>query len=113
MTNNHNNNVGDVLRRTLRRLVFATVVLYLFLAGLVAFVWVDGMSQRAEIRNVALTTNTALCTLRHDLEKRIETSQQFLEENPNGIPGFSAEVIEQSIANQQDTIEALEVLRCP
>jgi hypothetical protein len=54
----------------------------------------------------------ALCVLRADLERRVATSRDFLEENPAGIPGIPARTIRDGIRNQERTIEALSGLSC-
>jgi presenilin-like A22 family membrane protease len=100
------------IQRALLRLVIATLVAYVFLAGLSIFVYVDAANRRAAIAEVAVETNTALCALRGDLERRIAAAEVFLDENPDGVPGISAEVIRTSIANQQLTIDALSSLDC-
>lgn len=76
--------------------------LYLIVIGAVAFVYLK------EHR-----TQTALCALRVDVEKRIESSQNFLLENPNGTPGISVAVIRSSIMNSERTVKALSGLTCP
>jgi hypothetical protein len=104
--------IQEVLSKALRNLALATVALYLILAAAGAFAWIELNHRRDEIRQVAFSTNQALCALRTDLELRVANAEEFLAENPNGIPGISAATIEQSIQNQRSTIEALEDLDC-
>ena len=60
------------------------------------------------------TANTqALCALRADYQKRIDTSRKFLVTHPRGIPGISAGVIRTGIVNSQRTVTALGPLTCP
>jgi hypothetical protein len=92
----------DVLRRSLRRLALATVLLYLILGGLWLKVYLDQKN----------TTKT-LCTLRDDLRKRVDASVNFLADHPNGVPGIPAKTILDGIKNQRDTIIALNGLDCP
>jgi hypothetical protein len=54
----------------------------------------------------------ALCTFRADLQARVQTSEDFLEKNPEGFPGFPAQTIKQGIDNQRQTVEALSALNC-
>jgi hypothetical protein len=103
------NDAKEMIQKGLRRLAVATVAVYLALASLGVFVWV----QQAQTNQVAVTTNRALCALRQDLEGRVEVSRRFLEENPDGIPGIPAKTLRDSIANQQRTILALAILNCP
>lgn len=93
--------IVDSIKRTLRLLVAATVVLYVVL-GTVVF-----LNYRSSD-----TTNDALCALRGDLERRVEQSQQFLIEHPNGVGGIPAATIRQGLVNQQHTIHALRKLSC-
>lgn len=104
--------VREQLTTTLRRLVVATVGLYVVIILLIGFVWFDGANRSEDIARVATSTNHALCVLRTDLERRVSDSITFLADHPNGIPGISAETIQQSITNQQRTIDALADLEC-
>jgi hypothetical protein len=87
--------VADELRRTLKRLVVATVVIYVVLLA------------------VTGTTYAALCALDHDLQNRVSDSQQFLKEHPRGIAGIPASAIRVSMNSQEDTIHTLDILHCP
>jgi hypothetical protein len=101
------------LQRSLRRLNWTVVVLAILLLTLFLGSFVVSAIQRNEIRKVTATTTSALCTLRHNLEIRVAASRQFLKDHPNGIQGIPASAIEQDIANEQKTIDALNVLICP
>lgn len=57
-------------------------------------------------------THDALCALKLDLEVRHTNGVKFLKDNPDGIPGISAEQIQQSLDNQQSTLDALASLDC-
>ena len=100
------------LQRTLRALVIATVVMYVALAGLGLYVYVSGNNQRAALADTVNTTTMALCALRPDLETRVASSERFLEENPSGVPGIPAKLIQDNIRNQQRTVDALSGLSC-
>jgi hypothetical protein len=89
------------IKRTLYMLVAATVVLYVVLGVLVVLTYSNSSD-----------TNHALCALRGDLEKRVESSRTFLIEHPEGIPGIPAQTIRQGLVNQQHTIQALSSLSC-
>lgn len=56
---------------------------------------------------------TGLCAMRADAQERIDQSADFLKENPNGIPGISAEQLKRSTANSIRTRDALKDLDCP
>lgn len=92
---------ADILRKTLRRLTIATVVLYLALGGVALKIYLDGR-----------TTTKALCSLRTDLTNRVLASIQFLKDHPQGIEGIPVKVIIDGISNQSRTIVALKDLSC-
>lgn len=96
-------------RRTLRR-AWANLALISLLvtAGLGAY-YLQKIHDIAEKNTQA---RRALCALRDDLDKRIEGSQNFLDEHPNGIPGIPASLIRQGLSNSRRTRETLEVLDC-
>jgi hypothetical protein len=62
------------------------------------------------VQNVQRGTRAekALCVFRDDIERRAEAAEDFLIENPNGIPGITPETIRQSLKNQEDTLKALD-----
>ena len=102
----------DELQRTLRLLTVATVVLYLVLAGLGIAGYIDTAHRRAEIREIARSTNSALCALRGDLHRRVQNAVEFLEKNPGGVDGITPAVIRQGIQSQRSAIDALKVIDC-
>lgn len=67
---------------------------------------------RAELAIIATQTHSALCTLRADLQHRIDDANKFLVDHPNGIPGISAQEIKNSINNEEQTVNALAPLKC-
>lgn len=90
------------LRKSLRRLVVATIVLYVVFFAAGAKVYLDGRK-----------TTKSLCSLRTDLQVRVDASAKYLADHPEGIPGISPKMIRDGIANQQRTIQALRGLTCP
>lgn len=102
----------DPVRVALRRLLVSMLVVYFILAGLMVFVFVDSARRRAELGRVTVNTTRSLCTLRTDLERRVDASARFLADHPDGIAGISAVAIQQSIENQQRTVDALANLNC-
>lgn len=101
MTEQEKADIAAQLRRTLRILGVATVSLYLVVVVAVFLVYRD-----------ANHTTVALCALRADVEQRIASSQDFLKEHPNGVPGFNAAAINASLVNSQRTVKALSGLDC-
>jgi predicted negative regulator of RcsB-dependent stress response len=69
--------------------------------------------QNQQIDEVAMANQQALCALRNDLERREETTERFLQEHPNGIPGISSQQLQESLENQRRTIRALRFIECP
>ena len=65
-----------------------------------------------EVHDIATDSEGSLCALRHDVERRIAASEEFLEENPQGAGGITPAVIQQGIDNQRATIDALSDLSC-
>jgi hypothetical protein len=93
--------VGQVIKRSLRWLIGLTVALALALSGVAFYTF-----------QTASTSTRALCALRADLERRVESSQAFLVEHPGGIPGISVKTIQSGIKNQRATIRALQGISC-
>lgn len=93
--------VLESIKRTLRLLVVATVVLYLMVAGGIIYTYVT-----------VATNKEALCSVRQDFERRVETSQQFLIDHPKGTPGIPTSILRRSIDDQKRTIEALQIISC-
>jgi hypothetical protein len=79
----------------------ATVALSFALAGVATWTW-----------STSHASQQALCTLRSDLESRVETSKTFLKENPAGVAGIPARTIQDGINSQERTILALRSLSC-
>lgn len=65
-----------------------------------------------KIDTEASNTRHALCTFRGDLERRVQSSRDFLRDHPKGIPGIPSVTIRTGITNQQRTIDALQDLEC-
>lgn len=90
------------LRRTLRILIGLTVVLYVFLTFIAGYAYIQGQ------RNTR-----ALCTIRANAADRIEQTQTFLQEHPEGINGISALDLRRSLTTYQNTVRALDDVDCP
>jgi hypothetical protein len=104
--------IGAQLQRGLRRLTYATAVLFVALAALGVYAWRDAVTKRHDLQREEARTTAALCTLRGDLEQRVRSSEEFLAKNPRGIPGISASTIRSSLDGQRRTVEALSGLDC-
>ena len=104
---------GKNLQGALRRLVTATVVLYLGLAGLGVLVEYRTHESREVIARVAIRTGEALCSFKTDIERQVKASEKFLKDHPDGIPGIPAPLIKQGIDNRKQTLASLKPLECP
>lgn len=90
------------IKRTLRELIVATIILY----GVVITIGALSLKQ-------ANRTHDALCTFRGDLQHRVDQSVAFLREHPKGLPHIlSGPQLAAQIHNQQLTIAALDELGC-
>jgi hypothetical protein len=108
---NEPEDVGDQLQTALRRLTWATVLVYVVLSAIIVIGYITASHQREALEETAINVNGALCTLRNDLEQRADASQALLEDD--GIPGLSETVLRTSIRNLRETVDALNSLDCP
>jgi type II secretory pathway pseudopilin PulG len=82
-------------------------------AAISALTAIHASRQTARVVRSNTRASVALCALRLDLERRVDGSIKFLTEHPHGFSGISARAIQAGIDNQERTIVALKVLRCP
>jgi uncharacterized membrane protein YraQ (UPF0718 family) len=71
--------------------------------------------QRASLqRQVAINnaTTKAVCALRADYRRRVQTTNDFLKEHPEGFAGISAAILKRSNKSAQDTVDSLAGLKC-
>jgi hypothetical protein len=104
--------VEQSLATRFRTLVAATVLLYAALIGVGTYGYIARSHDLAKIDQITITTRTAMCLFRTNIEKQVATSTEFLENNPDGIPGLPAATIRASIQRQRDTLVALDILNC-
>jgi hypothetical protein len=69
-------------------------------------------NQSVELRRVAVETHAALCAFKLGLQDRVASAEEFLIENPEGIPGISRQDIQRSIDAQKSTLLSLDELDC-
>jgi hypothetical protein len=93
------------------------VVAYLIFTGLfIASLWLtthQAEQSRADLKRETTKINFALCELRYNIERRVQTSEQFLVDHPEGIPGIPKSTIVQGITDQKENLKALTILSCP
>lgn len=86
-----------------------------FLKLLIAFAFL-GLTSAAlglYVAHVATENKKGLCALRTDAEDRINQTQDFIKEHPDGIPGISIAQLKRSTNNSVRTFMALEEVDCP
>jgi hypothetical protein len=105
--------IASQLRRQLRWLTYATLVLYLAMALLAGLAWRDSIAKSRALQKETVTTTTALCILRDDMEARVNATLTFLAKHPTGAFGLTAAEIAASVAGDQHTVTALASLNCP
>jgi hypothetical protein len=110
--------IDELMARTFW-LLAAMVAVFIAAAAVATVNWIrigdrarENRDTIAQVAALSVRTNGALCALRRDLELRVASSKQFLQEHPEGIAGVPVKVIQDSIRNQQRTILALSNLNC-
>lgn len=101
--------MADDLQRGIRRLAALTVVLFVLLAGLGAYVYV----RLSDISDRGARAHTAVCVLRADEIARVAAARAFIAEHPGGFAGITVESLQQTINSQERTIAALAIADCP
>lgn len=92
---------------------YRRVTVAILLAGSLAFgsvILAVGLMRHTD--EEAKQTTAALCALRHDLQRRVQSSEQLLATHPQGIADIPAATIRKGIAEQKRTIGALSGLDC-
>lgn len=97
----------DDLKKSLWRRWFG-VAIALAISGMLLFLVNNRVSDTAQ------TNTAALCAFRADLQRRVDQGDAFVKDHPglksfDGIPMSS---IKLTIANQKDSLSALQVLNC-
>lgn len=54
----------------------------------------------------------ALCAQKTTAQTQAKQTEEFIKDNPNGIPGISRAVLERSKTNAQRTVKSLESVDC-
>lgn len=107
--------IGKSIRRSIKWLAWATVLLYVALLGAMFYVYHDSSTKRHDIAVSQVRVESALCGLTSDLRSRIADSKAFLLAHPDGLPklGITAATIQATIANEERTILSLSPVQCP
>lgn len=92
---------NERLHRFFFRVLIIFAVLGITVSATAYFTW-----------ETAKESKDGLCAIRHDSERRVSLGEQFLKENPNGIPGISTDSLRRSVNNAKETVESLSSLHC-
>jgi len=68
--------------------------------------------QNRERTQEGRNAHAALCVFKGSVARAVQQTEDFLQHNPNGLPGIPASVLRQSLTQQETTLRALDVLRC-
>lgn len=99
------------IRMTCRRIRFEQWVLLFVVALGATSTSVIGIATLNQSHEGAIAKQ-ALCSLKLDLEHRVDQGTAFLRANPNGAFGLTKAQIQASIDNQKRTIDSLSALHC-
>lgn len=99
---NNNPGTADSLRRTLKKLVIATAILYLAMAGIAIYIY-----------RVSQDNAEGLCAFRNEAQQRVDQSKAYLKKHPNGTKEIPAGIIKTGIHNAEQTVKALSGISCP
>jgi hypothetical protein len=96
------------LEDSVRRLIRWSIGLY----ALVIVLIVAAAGGTVYVVNTNHDTRDSLCSLRGDLESRVQQTRDYLEKHPEGFPGVPARQLRDSLRNQERTVDALANLDC-
>lgn len=77
---------------------------------------VGGITMSITVAYVFITSaknQDALCSVRHDAERRVVQTEQFLDDHPEGIPGIPVSTLQRGLEAAKETVKSLDNLRCP
>lgn len=95
----------EYINNRLRRFFVKIIVMFAFLGltcGVLGYY----------VAKVSAENKKGLCAVKGENIKRVALGVQFLQENPNGIPGISVDSLKRSTRNAQQTVDALSSVSC-
>jgi hypothetical protein len=101
------------LQRSVRGLGLWTMILYGLVAVLLVLAIAYATSERNRIEDHQEQVTVALCNFREDIQRRYDTTVQFIVDHPDGIPGISVADLQRSADNLAATLQSLRDLPCP
>lgn len=99
--------------RRLRRLLIQVYVLYGVVLAVFVFTAAKLDGAQSDTRSVAVQLNHSVCTWRSDLQRRYQTTAEFLRDNPAGFPGVPLKTLTDGQRNLRRTIKSFRGLSCP
>lgn len=93
---------NDRLHRFFVRVMIIFALLGFTVAGSVVYVYTTSENNKE-----------ALCAYQADLVQRVASGEQFLKDNPNGIPGISEQTIRASIDSLKQSLKSFAIVNCP
>lgn len=106
----NDNGIATELQHALRRLLYATIVLYVVMIVVVTVVYRDSNSK---LNHRSKLNSAALCAYRDALQQRIDDAAVTLRAHPEGAHGFSAEQLSTMLTNQKAVLASFLILECP
>lgn len=97
----------DGIAQNVRLLTRATALLYVSLAVIIL---VAGFLRAKDLEGHTrhnTQARYALCALKSDLGRRIQITERFLRDHPQGIPGVSRADLQVSLNNQKSTFSTI------
>jgi hypothetical protein len=65
-----------------------------------------------QAQELARNLRLAICTLRHDRQRAVRSTRDFLKQHPDGIPGIPRADFLRNLHLQQETIQAFRFAHC-
>lgn len=104
--------IAAEIKRSLKSLTVSIAVLFVLVACLAVGGFLQNRSVVNSVSSEANRATAALCTLRHNINDRIITSQEFLIKHPRGFAGITAATIQTGIDRDKKAYVALANLKC-
>lgn len=113
MTTPEAEDARDEIQKAIRVLTYATIGLFIVLIIVIVVGFVVIAKQGSDLRAETDSTNAALCSFKNDLQSRVDQTETYLADHPEGFPGVPKGSLEASLKGQQSTLKSLSQLDCP
>jgi hypothetical protein len=101
------------IQRSIAGLGRWTAILYCVVAAALIGALFYAATERNRLETEQAQVTNALCSFREDIQRRYDTTVQFIVDHPEGIPGISVEDFQRSADNLKATLDSLKGLPCP